>query len=101
MAQGPTKSNVSDLRTVAQNHRDSAQEIERQKNALADTVAMLQAQNSGVLMQELAKVHEAWEEKVTEMLWNFQDMADALENAANMIEQQDQAGGQALAGVAR
>lgn len=88
----PTDITPAEIRSVSQAHLASKQVLDGQKQGVFDTVTMLSATSRGATMDTFKKFHELWDQDIQDINRILQEMADYLGQAANNLEQRDQAG---------
>jgi uncharacterized protein YukE len=87
---------ISAINAAADNHSNQAGEFRRLDREATGEVEGLKSTCRGDLMDKLDVVQNAWSEDVQAVAKLIDEMATALHNAANKIQQQDAGSGGGL-----
>lgn len=75
---------------VATDHRQTADDISRQKDAFSDAVDLMDDACDGDMIKALRDSRDRWVQEVNEVVRNLEAMAGNVESASKDIETRDQ-----------
>lgn len=77
------------VRSVARDHTNAADEITSDQRTLAGNIQTLVTTNRGAMMTKLTTVHGEWDKSTTDIVTNLRTMATTLSGVATSLESQD------------
>jgi WXG100 family type VII secretion target len=80
------------VRQVANQHKQQAEQITSEQTRLRGNISTLTSVNTGAMINKLITVHEEWDSKTRQIVQNLTEMATTLNNAADRLQAQDEAG---------
>ncbi|WP_433388595.1 hypothetical protein [Micromonospora sp. KLBMP9576] len=97
----PTNIAVDVAHLIAQNHRDTGADIEKERSRFESAVDAMDDHCTGAMMKALIEARNTWSQELTNITRDLNVMAEQVDRSASSIQSQDSdnAGGLTSTGI--